>query len=111
MSRLLTSTVLIMTVVFAGCTSSTAPTTQASMDPSKKIVVSTNAGNVEVFVPTGDPDNPIIYCSTADGKVCPQCKADAIKYFKTGVLEPKCSVCGATRMAVPAYTGPGHSVN
>lgn len=97
----------IALVVLAGCqtphdtTASAPPAPSASM---RALVVSGgNAGNIAVFVPSSDPANPMMF-STTGAKECPECKAAALKYFQTGVLDPVCSKTGATR--TPLY-GPG----
>lgn len=96
-------------VIAAGCHNSTSPVPEATATPTRAIVITGNGGSTTVFVPSSDPANPVVYCSTGT-EVCPECKAAAVKYFQTGVLDPKCSRTGATRTAV-TYTGPGHSVN
>jgi hypothetical protein len=65
--------------------------------PQRVVVASGgNGGGTAVFIPSSDPQNPAVYCS--DGvTACPECKAAAVKYFTTGVLDPKCSRTGATR--------------
>jgi hypothetical protein len=68
--------------------------------PGRAIIVSGgNAGGpITVFLPSADPANPAVLC-TSGTTVCPECKAAAVKYFTTGVLDPKCSLTGATRVA------------
>jgi hypothetical protein len=86
----------------AGCQNAKDPAPQANAAPPQRalVVTSGNAGNVTVFLPTSDPENPIMLCSEST-EVCPDCKAAAIKYFQTGVLDPKCARTGATRS--PAF--------
>lgn len=84
----------------AGCQNSTSPAPQAMATPQRAVVVSGgNGGNTTVvFLPSSDPANPVML-STAGVEECPECKAAAIKYFQTGVLDPKCSRTGAIRTA------------
>ena len=98
-------------VVLAGCQNSTPPAASSTMAPPQKvIVVTTNSGRTSIFIPTDDPNKPMML-STAGGDVCPECQAAAVKYFKTGVLDPKCSLTGATRTVanlVEPPTSTGH---
>ena len=101
----------MITVVGLGCQSSTTPAPQAAASPQRAVIVSGgNAGNVTVFLPSDDPANPTMLCTSSGTTVCPECKSAAIKYFQTGVLDPKCSRTGATRTSVvgvpPTY---GHN--
>lgn len=100
----------LVAVLVLGCQSSTAPAPMAQAHPEHAVVVTGNGGSVTVFVPSSDPANPVVYCSTGTD-VCPECKAAAIKYFQTGVLDPKCSRTGATRTATTSFPGPDHAVN
>ena len=89
-------------IVLAGCESSTpsASSSSSTMPPAERaIAISTNTGTTTIFVPTADPEKPVMLCA-AGAEVCPECKAAAIKYFQTGVLDPKCSRTGATRTVV-----------
>src|SRR4051812_26091923 len=96
----LSAFVVLAAIVGLGCQSSTTPATKAMASPGRAVIVSAgNAGNVTVFLPSDDPANPMMLCATG-ATVCPECKAAAIKYFQTGVLDPKCSNTGATRTAV-----------
>jgi len=94
----------------AGCQSSAkAPATSMDM-PSRAVVVSAGQGQLTtVFLPPAAGSTEPIVMSSSGGEVCPECKAAAAKYFATGVLDPKCSMTGATRMAVtaPVRTGQG----
>jgi hypothetical protein len=82
-----------------GCQNSTTPPSTAATVPAKAIVVTGgNGGSTTVFIPSSDPNNPVVLCSNGT-EVCPECKAAAVKYFQTGVLDPKCNRTGATRAA------------
>jgi hypothetical protein len=110
MRRYMSAFVALIAFVGLGCQSSTTPAPKAMASPERAVIVSAgNAGNVTVFLPSDDPANPVMLCATGT-TVCPECKAAAIKYFQTGVLDPKCSRTGATRTAVigipPTY---GHN--
>ncbi len=96
-------------LILASCQSSGPTTAQAMASPQRAIVVSGgNTGNYTVYLSSVDPNEPVVMCS-AGNKVCPECKAAAIKYFQTGVLDPKCSLTGATRSAIVSVDqGVGH---
>ena len=84
-------------IVGIGCQNSTAPASHAMASPDRAVVVSGgNGGSTTVFLMSDDPSNPVVLCTSGD-PVCPECKAAAIKYFKTGILDAKCSRTGATR--------------
>ncbi len=92
---------LIALVVVLGCQSSTAPAPQAMAAPQRAVVVSGGNGPAfTVFIPTNDPAQPEMLCSSAAATECPECKAAAVKYFTTGVLDTKCSITGALRTDV-----------
>jgi hypothetical protein len=61
------------------------------------LVTGGQSGGTAIFIPSSGPDKVVMLSTSGDVKECPQCKADAEKYFETGVLVPKCSMCGATR--------------
>jgi hypothetical protein len=96
-------------LLLSGCQNSATPTPQASATPQRAIVVSGgNTGNYTVFLSSVDPNDPVILCSSGN-TVCPECKAAAIKYFQTGVLDPKCSRTGANRYPIVSVdTSVGH---
>lgn len=80
-----------------GCQSSMSSTPRSMVMPQRAVVVAGgNGGSTTMFLPSSDPKNPVALCSEGT-EVCPECKAAAIKYFTTGVLEPKCSRTGAIR--------------
>ena len=87
-------------LVVAGCQSSTAPATPPDANSRQAISIRGNDGTtVAFFIPTDNPDKPMAL--TGDGSpVCPECREAAVKYFRTGVLDPKCSRTGATRTLV-----------
>ena len=83
-----------------GCQSSSTPTGQTMAAPTQAVFVTSsgNGGGTTVFLPSAGPDNPMVFCSSGStSDVCPECRAAAIKYFKTGILDPKCSRTGAIR--------------
>ena len=95
-----------------GCQNSTTPTpaSKAMASPQRAVIVSGgNTGSLTVFLPSDDPQNPVMLSASGD-PVCPECKAAAVRYFQTGVLDPKCSRTGATRTVAtgvpPSY---GHN--
>ncbi len=94
---------LLIAIAGVGCQSSTPPASSATTSPRQAIIVSSgNGGGTTVFLPSDDPANPVVLCESG-ATVCPECKAAAIKYFTTGVLDSKCSRTGATRTVL---TGP-----
>jgi ABC-type transport system substrate-binding protein len=105
--RTLLTAMALSAIAIAGCQNGTPPTASAATAPQQAIVVRGNGGSVTVFVPGDDPNKPMALTG-AGSEVCPECEAAAAKYFKTGVLDPKCSRTGATRTAVtltPSTTG------
>lgn len=93
-------------LAIAGCQNATpsVPTTYQ-----QAIMIRGNDGTtVAFFLPSADPDKPMALVGTGV-QVCPECQAAAAKYYKTGVLDPKCSRTGATRSVV-TFTPPtsGH---
>jgi hypothetical protein len=103
-----TATLLLMVLI--GCHDSTAPSGGAMALSQNAVMVNyPNGGGTTVFVRTANPSEPLVLC-TSGTKVCPECKAAAIKYFETGVLDPKCSLTGAGRYVL-SYMPPSLSVN
>jgi hypothetical protein len=106
--RALYTLVALSLVAIAGCQNSTPPASSAAMPSQQAILIRGNGGTtVAVFVPTDDPDKPMALLGPGV-EPCPECQAAAVKYFKTGVLDPKCSRTGATRSLVtmtPSITG------
>ncbi|MGA2230634.1 MAG: hypothetical protein ABSH22_07015 [Tepidisphaeraceae bacterium] len=106
------STVALLILIAVGCTQTqtAAPTTQAMAAPQTALVVNyPNGGGTTVFLKSPDNGDPIMLC-TAGTTVCPECKAAAIKYFQTGVLDPHCSRTGATRY-VTNFVTPDYAHN
>ena len=86
-------------LVTVGCQNSSTPSSTVAAAPARAVVVTGgNGGSTTVFIPSSDPSNPVVLCSNG-GEVCPECKAAAIRYFQTGVLDPKCNRTGASRAA------------
>jgi hypothetical protein len=106
-------------VLLAGCagsatqsgSSASAAPGPAMETPQQAVIVSGgNSGNATiVYFRSNDPSKPLML-STSGAQECPYCRAAAIKYFQTGVLEPKCPMCGATRTAATSLVTPnvGH---
>jgi len=88
---------VVALLILAGCQNGSSPSSSSMPTPAKAIVITGNGGSTVVWVPTADPDQPMMLSTSGSTEVCPECKAAAIKYFKTGVLDPKCSRTGATR--------------
>jgi hypothetical protein len=89
----------LVSIVGLGCQSSTAPAAPVIAAPQRAVIISgANSGGTTVFLPSDDLQNPTMLCSGT--AACLECKAAAIEYFTTGVLDPKCSRTGATRTAV-----------
>ena len=104
--------VAVLALLVGGCQSSPSPSTSEAMPSPQRAIVVTggNAGATTVFLPSSDPANPIMMSTSGDMAECPECKAAAIKYFETGVLDPKCSRTGATRcVLVPPTPYIGHN--
>ncbi len=91
-----------------GCQGSMSMGNSSEMPKTAVVISGGQSGGTVVFLPTSDPEKPMML-STAGVDMCPDCKAAAIKYFQTGVLEPKCAKCGATRTLTTAIsTNVGH---
>jgi ABC-type Fe3+-hydroxamate transport system substrate-binding protein len=96
--------VLALTL-FTGCQmSASAGHPTASATPQKAVVATGNGGTV-IFLPSTGPEKVVMLSTSGNTKMCPQCEADAIKYFETGELTEKCSMCGAMRTGY-SYTAP-----
>jgi hypothetical protein len=93
-SRILALGFAAMLMGVTGCMSST-PSSTSSMAPTKAILITTGQGTTAVLVPNDSGGVTML----ANGKIekCAQCEADVATYFKTGHIDPKCPVCGATR--------------
>jgi hypothetical protein len=50
-----------------------------------------------VYIPTADPDKPMMLSTSGATEECPECRAAVIKYFHTGILDPVCSRTGCKR--------------
>ncbi len=85
-------------LVAAGCQTTPGGQQTTSLSPQTQAVVVTggNGGSTAVYIASTDPNMPVLL-SSAGADECPDCRAAAINYFKTGVLEAKCPRCGATR--------------
>jgi len=107
---LLTATAALILMVAFGCTSSSAPSAQGMSAPQTAVVVNyPNGGGTTIFLKSADNGEPMML-STAGTAVCPECKAAALKYFQTGVLDPKCSRTGATR-SITTFVTPDYAHN
>lgn len=78
----------------------------ASSSPAKAVLSTGQGGTTVVYLSTAG--GGVERLASADVPNCPQCEADAKKYFETGVLVPKCSVCGATHIPLIDYSNLGH---
>jgi hypothetical protein len=106
---LFTAVAALLLLAVAACQNSTPPAASVPTTPQTAIMIRGNDGTtVAFFVPSNDPDHPRALIGSGT-EVCPECEAAAAKYFKTGVLDPKCSRTGATRSVV-TFTEPttGH---
>jgi hypothetical protein len=99
----LVASIAVALLLLSGCQNSAGTTPQASATPPQRAIVVSggNTGTYTVFLSSVDPNDPVVMCS-AGTTVCPECKAAAIKYFQTGILDPKCSKTGATRSTIVA---------
>jgi len=96
----LSALVALIVLSGLGCQSSNTPPSQATASPQRAIILTGgNGGGTVVYLPSSDVANPIMLSTSGEAE-CPECKAAAVKYFTTGVLEPKCARCGATRTVV-----------
>jgi hypothetical protein len=106
--------IVVVTVAMLGqlgCQNSKPTGRETTAYPERAVVVTGgNGGSVTVFVPSADPANPMALC-TEGATLCPECKAAAVKFFQTGILEPKCSRTGAVRTATyaPQTVAPPHN--
>lgn len=103
----------LLLIVACGC-ENTPPSATAtashvmSAGPQRAVLISGNGGSTTIYFPSEDPAKPMMLC-TAGAETCPECRAAAVRYFETGVLEPKCPVCGATRtLLIPPTPNVGH---
>lgn len=80
-----------------GCQS--APMGESAMSksspPTKAVLVSSGQGSTILFIP--QPDGSMAMLASGKMEKCAQCEADVASYFKTGKIDSKCAVCGATR--------------
>ena len=92
----------LIALVGIGCQNSTSATSQTMAPPQSAVVVNyPNGGGTTVFLRSANSSEPLMLCTSGNTE-CPECKAAAIKYFQTGVLDPHCSSTGATRtIAIP----------
>ena len=111
--RVFSATAALLLTVLVGCQSSattSAQATAATAPANDAVVVNyPNGGGTVVFIRSANPDDPVCMCSPGT-EVSPECKAGAIKYFETGVLNPHCPLTGATWTLVN-YSKSAPSVN
>ena len=92
---------LLIAALGAGCQNSSNPSGELLVPTQRALVISGgNGGSTVVYIPTADNSGVEMLSTSRAAPICAQCRADAIKYFQTGVLVPKCPVCGATRTPV-----------
>jgi hypothetical protein len=104
-THILLALALFVAAIGAGCQNSATPSSQSMAPTQKALVISGgNSGGTVVLLPNAD-NTDVEMLSTSGTPMCDQCRQDAIKYFQTGQITPKCSVCGATRTPVN-YTPP-----
>jgi hypothetical protein len=106
--RSLSAAVALSLLAMIGCQDSAPRSASLPATPQQAIMIRGNDGTtVAFFLPSDDPNKPRALVG-AGSEVCPECEAAAVKYFKTGVLDPKCSRTGAIRSVVtftPPTTG------
>lgn len=105
-NRLTTASLaLAVMLCVVGCKSSTSDASRAAAMPQRAVVVSGGRqGSPTIYMQSADPRNPTFYGTTANATECPDCKAAAVEYFKTGVLASTCERSGATRTATTVTT-------
>jgi hypothetical protein len=92
---------LLIAAIGAGCQNSSKPSGELLVPTQRALVISGGqSGSTVVYIPTVDNSGVQMLSTSGTAVVCAQCRADAIKYFQTGVLVPKCPVCGALRTPV-----------
>jgi hypothetical protein len=92
---------LLIATIGVGCQSSSSPSGELLVPTQRALVISGGqGGSTVVYIPTADNSNVQMLSTSGTAPICAQCRADAIKYFQTGVLVPKCAVCGAIRTPV-----------
>jgi hypothetical protein len=72
-----------------------------SAAPTRAVLITGNGGAVTVLIP-GEKPGEVAVLASGEMTACAQCQADAAKYFATGELTEKCSVCGAKRIPLTA---------
>lgn len=103
-------TAALLLSVLIGCQNSSATSAQTVAESHDAVVVNfPNGGGTMVFVRSANPDEPLCMCSPGT-EVSPECKAGAVKYFETGVLDPHCPLTGAT-WTIVNYSQRAPSVN
>jgi hypothetical protein len=96
---------VLLLMAAIGCHGSDTTASTSMATPQKAVLITTGNGTSYVVLPTTDGNG--VQRLAADGTpapACKQCEDDALAYFKTGVISPKCPTCGASRIPV-------HSVN
>jgi hypothetical protein len=99
--------VTMLLLMLAACESIKSGSAQQDSGPQRAVFVSGgNGGGTTIYLPSTDGKS-VVMLSDGNGHMCPDCEAAAKKYFDTGLLEPKCPTCGATRTA---FTLPSSSI-
>ena len=92
---------LLIAAIGAGCQNSSKLSGELLVPTQRALVISGGqGGSTVVYIPTADNSDVQMLSTSGAAAICAQCRADAIKYFQTGVLVPKCAVCGALRTPV-----------
>lgn len=92
---------MLLALVAVGCESMKGGSSSASDTPmaDKAVVATAGNGGSVVFLPGHGGTVQVLSAGGTLGG-CEVCKSDAAMYFMTGKLAEKCTVCGATRIAV-----------
>ena len=97
---------LLIAAIGAGCQNSSKPSGELLVPTQRALVISGGQGGTTViYIPTADNTDVQMLSTSSTAAICAQCRADAIRYFQTGVLVPKCAACGAIRTPV-SYVPP-----
>ena len=73
----------------------------------KPILASSGNGGYVLYYPNAD--GSVTPMESSGAGVCKQCEEDAISYYKTGKIDPVCSMCGGHRWVLePGLATTGH---
>jgi hypothetical protein len=104
LNRIVSSaSVLLLMMAAIGCQSGGAASSTASGPPvDKAVLITTGNGTSTVYIPASNGAGVERLAADKEAPVCKQCQEDAEAYFKSGVISPKCPVCGANRVPLHA---------